>query len=293
MRQKYVFYHFPCNDGELAKIIWKTKYNDSIFIKWNHSEKEIAINILNNIKESSDIIFLDLCPTCDLSILHNYVVIDHHVNPIKNLNTYVEKNNFTNIKMYCDISKSGCMLTWNYLYNINNNNNINFPLIVHHIGNKDLWNFSDTNTEPYSIGYNNYLQCNKNNREDIIISLLNDDNLNLHDGFIKDGIKIIIDNITVAEKYFTNKKESIELVDDTIYNIIDISCNDSSMFKYLIDYAATEYNSADILRICNMENKEKCIYSLRSLKENITVDMIARKYGGNGHPKAAGYTITK
>ena len=63
------------------------------------------------------------------------------------------------------------------------------------------------------------------------------------------------------------------------------------MFKYLIDYAAGEYNDVDILRILHTEKDNKSVYSLRSLKENIFVDSIARKYGGNGHPKAAGYKI--
>ena len=286
MTLQYVFYHYPCNDGELAQIIWKTKYPDSIYIKWNHVEKEKVINIFNNIKEPSDIIFLDLCPYHDLPTIHNYTIIDHHNNPIKNINAYIEKHNFTNIKMYCDITKSGCMLTWNYLYADEKNNN--YPLIIHHIGNKDLWIFSDTNTEPYCIGYNN-----NNNNETIIMKLLKDDNLELHTEFIQSGIKIIIDNISKAEKYFNTKTFSFENIDNITYNIIDIKCHANNMFKYLIDYAAGEYPDIDILRILYSDNEDKSVYSLRSLTENTIVDSIARKYGGNGHPKAAGYTIYK
>ena len=43
------------------------------------------------------------------------------------------------------------------------------------------------------------------------------------------------------------------------------------MFKYLIDYAAGEYNTIDVLRILHTEKDNKCVYSLRSLKENIFV----------------------
>ena len=286
MSLMYVFYHFPCNDGELAKIIWELKYPKSIFIKWNHMEADIAIDFLNNIKEQSDIIFLDVCPSCILPSIHNYTVIDHHLNPINNMNKYIEKNNLTNVNMLCDVSKSGCMLSWEYCYDKKK-----YPIIVHHIGNKDLWNFNDINTEPYCIGYNNHLYANKNNREYIIKSLLISDTTCYHEMFISDGIKTIVDKITLAEQYFLEKTFSIETVDDINYNIIDINCDDSSMFKYLIDYAAGEFINIDILRILHTKKDNKTVYSLRSLKENIFVDGIARKYGGNGHPKAAGYTL--
>ena len=63
------------------------------------------------------------------------------------------------------------------------------------------------------------------------------------------------------------------------------------MYKYLIDHASSKYNDMDILRILHIKKTDRNIYSMRSLKDNIMVDNIARKYGGNGHPKAAGYTV--
>jgi len=287
----YVFYHFPCNDGELAKIIWSIKYPLSIFIKWNHMDKEKSIIALNNITEPSDIIFLDVCPDCILPKIHSYLIIDHHMNAINTMTQLIDKINASstdklNITMFCDTNLSGCMLTWKYF-----NSNASYPLVVHHIGNKDIWNFSDINTEPYSIGYNNYLKEHEYNREFIIKSLLISPTTFLHNYMIEDGIKIIVDKIMLAEQYFTEKVFSIETLDNTSYNILDIKCNDSTMFKYLIDYAAAEYTSVDILRIQHTVTSNKIVYSLRSLKEHVLVDGIARKYGGNGHPKAAGYTI--
>ena len=91
--------------------------------------------------------------------------------------------------------------------------------------------------------------------------------------------------------YIYHKNISNETVDGITYNIIDIECNDSTMYKYLIDHASLNYSNMDVLRVLHTKKEDRYVYSLRSLKYDIMVDGIARKYNGNGHPKAAGYTI--
>lgn len=281
-----VFYHFPCSDGEIAKIVWQMKYPNSSFHKWNYGKMEESLAILNNIVKPSDIIFLDCCP--NISLLpkeHSYTVIDHHENAINSMKESELFNQY-NIKMFCNILKSGCMLTWEYC-----NDNIDYPLTVKHIGNKDIWNFSDSNTEPYCIGFNEYLTSHIDvSRLFVIKRLLKKDTLALHEEFIVSGNKIIEEKKKNAIVYFTDMKQSNETIDDICYNIIDIQCDDSSMYKYLIDYAVCNYYLADVLRVLHTIKIDRHIYSVRSLKDHITVDNIARKYGGNGHVKAAGYT---
>ena len=51
--QTYVFYHYPCNDGELAQMIWKRKYPNTVFIKWNHTTIDNNVNELLAITEIS------------------------------------------------------------------------------------------------------------------------------------------------------------------------------------------------------------------------------------------------
>ena len=284
-----VFYHSPCNDGELAKIIWEMNNMNSIFYKWNHAYTEEACDILKNITEPSEIVFLDVCPKLELlPIIHKYHIIDHHKNAINSMKENLDLIKY-NITMHCDITKSGCMLTWNYC-----KPNLDYPLIVRHVGNKDIWNFSDNNTEPYCIGLNDYLDyynSSGNSRASIIKVLLNNDNLLLHEEIIKSGNKIIEKNKIKALEYFNIIAFNTETLDNITYNIIDIECTDSTMYKYLIDHASSKYNDMDILRILHIKKTDRNIYSMRSLKDNIMVDNIARKYGGNGHPKAAGYTV--
>ena len=279
-----VFYHFPCSDGEIAKNVWKIYYPDSIFYKWNHSDVEESLQLLKRINPHEYIVFLDVCPP--LKYLHKhrcYIIIDHHQNAIESMKSDVSFPDYK-IEMFCDISKSGCMLAWEYL-----NKNTCYPLLVKYVGNKDIWNFTDKNTEPYTVGYTDYISSFKNNERNLTNKILiNDDTHILHNQFIEKGIEIIKTKQLEAIVYFNNMKTVIETYDKE-YKIIDIECTDSSIYKYLSEHAMTF--DVDVLRILHTIKEDKKVYSVRSLRDDITVDNIARYHGGNGHPKAAGYTI--
>ncbi len=110
---------------------------------------------------------------------------------------------------------------------------------------------------------------------------------------IQEGNELIETYKDQAKKYFTDNiiKLTVETYDDITYNIIDIKCSEIHLYKYLIDVSYDYYDDQHILRILKEDNGNKKTYSLRSLYSNIKVDNIARYYGGNGHEKAAGYSI--
>lgn len=290
MTQYNVFYHFPCNDGEIAKLVWEQKYPQSKFYKWNHALLEQAITQLNKLhEEDTTIVFLDLCPSLDkLSKNHNYIIIDHHKNAIDEMNKNLSESNLYKIEMFCDTSKAGCMLVWDYCYNVLYQF---YPKIVHHIGRKDIWDFTDIDTEPYTSGYNLYLAKTSSTIRELKKKSLLNDNEPLHDLLIRLGEQNIIDLKIEAKQYFECITLSKETIDTIEYNILDINCSDSSIFKYVCEYAMAQYPSVDVLRILHLIKTDKNTYSLRSLRDHINVDGIARFYGGNGHPKAAGYTV--
>jgi hypothetical protein len=187
-------------------------------------------------------------------------------------NGFPEENNF-----------SGCILTWKYF------TPDELPSVVHHIGNKDVWDFSDPNTEEYCLGFNHYIKnFTEHKRLDFIRELLlNDKNDFL---FMNIGCNLMSEYIMQAKEVFNIF--SMDKFDDL--NIIDIKCSNTTLYKYLIEYAQKNkdlFNDADVLRILHTETDIQKVYSLRSLKDGIKVDCIARHFGGNGHEKAAGYFI--
>ena len=284
MEQYNVFYHFPCNDGELAKVIWETKYPESNFYSWDHKDIDKSIKILATLSNKIPIVFLDVCPSITLlSDDYNYIIIDHHENTVSTMKQNIELLKKDNITLHYDFKKSGCMLTWEYCYDTE------MPQMVKYIGSKDIWDFSNSNTEPYSLGYSSYLTMDIKLKFTIINILLQKPNYYLHNVFIKNGYDIIEEYRAEAKEYFNFYSLTTECIDNISYNIIDIVCSNNNIYKYLIEYAINQYSCTDVLRILHTSNINKT-YSLRSLKNNIRVDGIARFYGGNGHPKAAGYT---
>lgn len=291
----HVFYHFPCNDGELSRVIWEYFEPSSKFYKWYHNniEHEDDINIINNLPEKSNVVFLDLTPVGIINKLlntHNYIIIDHHKNPILSL---IEKKSTLpnyNILLYTqkgfpqNNNLSGCKLTWLYF---NKNNEIdNYPSVVYYTGNKDVWDFSDINTENYCLGLNSYIKNYDDTQRVIFLKdLLNHDDFDSK--FINIGSTLISSYKEQAKNIF--KDYNFDIFDKL--NIIDVKCSNTILYKYLIEFAEENFEDQDVLRILHSETNTKKTYSLRSLKEHVKVDEIARFYGGNGHEKAAGYTI--
>jgi hypothetical protein len=286
----YVFSHFPCNDGEVSRMVWQYFVPNSVFYGWKHNDTATNVKIIEDLPPNSDIVFLDLSPPLyTLPIHHNYIVIDHHKDAIITMRNNPKFGDYK-VKLYIENGfpennkLSGCMLTWMY------HSQDPFPSVVKHIGSKDVWDFSDPNTEPYIIGYNLALaKCESQDaRINFIMDLFEKERDN---EFINVGLPIIAEYKEKAITVFENVSYDSEVVGDTEYTIVEVKCTDYELFKYLIEYAE-EHIDMDVLRILHSTKDGKSNYSLRSIKKDVKVDGIARKYGGNGHERAAGYSIT-
>ena len=281
----YIFYHSPCPDGELAAAIWRRENQDANFIPYQHHMKEDAIKILGTLPAGTQVVFLDVCPTIeDLNGSLNYLIIDHHKDAVEKLNSFLMEFHPTNITLVADTTKSGCQLTWEFCHP-----DTQMPKSVIHIGNKDIWNWNNPDTEPFTLGYplfpNSAYPIER--MEEILC---------WDDEKVGQAIEIGKTKITEfrakAETYFS-EYYSTELTDGTrTFNVLSLDCPEYPLYKYILEHAKTckEYEGFDILRIVQEKDGKFC-YSLRAIK-NVTVDGVARHYGGNGHPKAAGYAVT-
>lgn len=265
------FYHSPCKDGEMSKMIWKYKHPKTVFFPWIHANEKENVHFLRKFK-NENIVFLDYCPKKEYLNSHNkYLIIDHHYNAINNM------EGTDNIKMFCDTERSGCMLTWDYLYP-----ETPYPISVYHIGQADIYNFVDADTEPFYISYKEY-DLNYNE----LINLTK--NSKTYQNIISLGIKkMAVYKLEALTCFYTSSTE-IEKLNNIEYKVVNIYCDRYHLYKYLIEIARVNFKDANVLKI--QKNKGKKIsYSLRSI-DGTSVDVIARKYAGNGHPLAAGYTI--
>lgn len=294
----YIFYHGRCPDGELSAAIFKRSniVTECEYIPWYHHNKENVYKIFEKINNNDVIYFLDVSPS--IEDVNNYIsnnkiiIIDHHKNAVESILSNLTEN----ITMNYDpnFKKAGCQLTWEYICNKTNTYEI-YPKPLKYIGDMDVWNFTDKNTEPFCLAYKEYFKFSEylesSERLKIMetILLLDNEFINI---IIERGNRMIKEYKKIAKKYFDIIDEEF-LFDENnnVFRALCIKCDYVKYFKYIIDYAQQNYKKTfDILRIeRNYDNKIS--YSLRILKDDKTVDSIARNYGGNGHPLAAGYSI--
>lgn len=290
----YVFYHGKCPDGELSAAIFKTSYlsKNSKFFPWYHHDKSKLYDTFTHINNEDTIYFLDVSPTPE--DIHKYfnnkkiIIIDHHKNQVEKVLSILDDN--IELTFDPEYKKAGCQLTWEYIYN-----DKPYPRPLKYIGGMDIWDFTDKNTEPFNIAYKEYFKfCDKLlplERIEIMSTILN-----LSDTFIdliiERGNIMISEYMETAKKYFEDTGELyLKDENDNKYKTLDITCDYVKYFKYIIDYAIINYQDYDILRLMRVYDGKTC-YSLRVIKNGLTVDSIARNYGGNGHPLAAGYSET-
>ena len=290
----YVFYHGKCPDGELSATIFKQSKLcvNCKYIPWYHHDKSNLHEIFSCLKTSDTIYFLDVSPTLEDIDNHfsnnKIIIIDHHKNAVEKILSI--SNDKIELTYDPEYKKSGCQLTWEYVYN-----NTLYPKPLKYIGDMDVWNFEDKNTEPFNIAYKEYFKfsdkLNSSERLEMMFTILNlnDEFINI---IIKRGSDMISEYRKIAETYFEDYGE-LELTDENNnkFKTLDITCDYVKYFKYIIDYAILNYQDYDILRLSRVYDNQVC-YSLRVIKDGLTVDSVARNYGGNGHPLAAGYSQT-
>ena len=269
------FYHNDMDGHCSGAIVYKymkeegVELLDSDFIEVNYSqpfpldkvsEDELVIIVDFSLEKIED--FRKL-----LELTPNVVWIDHH-------KTAIEK--YPESEFKCEgvrkIGEAACVLTWQYFYP-----GKTIPLAVDLLGDYDVWTFKYKNktenfqygvkiedTRPTSKIWEQWLDpwsmCDTEIENGAIIR-----------GYIKN-----VNSNTCKNWMFKSELEGYKVV----------CCNFSGQGLKLFDSVKEEF---DIMSTFTF-NGEKWVVSLFTKKDNIDVSEIAKKYGGGGHRKAAGFS---
>lgn len=295
-----IIHHFPCPDGELSAAIFKKEKigssNNCIFIPWLHEKKEeITECIIEKVKLGKyKVYFLDYCPSYQLlEDINDYVayvkVLDHHQAACLELIEILNNKPLSKVEMIFNNKKSGCQITWEY-FNLDKE----YPLAVKHIGNKDIWVWDDKDTEPFTNEYPVYFnlksELTPEERLDIYLQVLECSEEKFKRIVEKGLVNIIkmknecLKLLPFAELNIDFDKNGKEL------SIVDIPMKKYHLTKYITELVEVEYPEHQVLRL-KYDKPGKTVYSLRSLHKDIRVDLLAQKYGGNGHSAASGYNL--
>lgn len=229
----------------------------------------------------------EMCEQAELVVL-----IDHHKTAIDDLvaltdtGPAVAKDNFA---WYVDTDRSGAMLAWDYLFNIDlrTNNTIiptdpkykEPPLLLEYIQDRDLWKFKMQRSREISAAVFSYEytfeQWDKLMLGTSLVSMwaAGEAIERKHRKDIKELLNVCMYYDWIAGYHIPMANMPYTMASDACH-ILATEWKDGSMF------AATYYDT-----------KTHRVFSLRSTPEGMDVAKIAERFGGGGHEHASGFKI--
>lgn len=265
MKKIVVIYHSNCSDGfGGAWAAYKKLGDKATYIGAVH-QKPPPKGLKNKLVYFIDFVYPEAITKKIIKDNKAVVVLDHHVsaeNAVKLADDYVY-----------DIKHSGAVIAWKYFHP-----NKPIPRLLKHIEDQDLWSFKLPYTKEISTAIK-----------------FAEFNFKVWNKFVKD-----IDNPKIRKKYIERGRLLLDYRNDQIREL-SIKAYQVKFEGYKILAANAPYFFASQLGNILAEKQppfsiiwsqmgDEIKVSLRSGKK-VDVSKIAAKYGGGGHPKAAGFSI--
>ncbi len=266
----HIIYHKNCTDGlgaALAIRVWLKKRGEldqATFQTAQYGDPapdDVA---------GQDVFIVDFSyPREDLLTMYyqakNLTVIDHHVTAQETLADLD----------FCifDMNKSGCILTWEYLFP-----NLPPPPLFEYLQDRDLWKWELPQSQEVNAALRSYKPFLDEWEAFMTYGAIN--------RLKKEGIAILRYQQRQIEMVLSHKPWPMVEIDGT-----RVPCINSTT---LISEIGNELSKEFPFAACYFDtNDGKRVFSLRSNPDGANVADIAKKYGGGGHPRAAGFSVEK
>jgi len=256
-----IIYHADCSDGfGAAYAAWKLLGNRAEYYACKHgspppdiSGKAVAI---------LDFSFDNTTIKQMIEDSEGLIVIDHHKSAI------VELHDISNT--HFDMTKSGAMLAWEFFHPGKEP-----PKFIRYIQDRDLWKWELEYSKEFSAAFDmvpfDFEEFEK----------FEDDSV--FDDAVKRGSYILAYSKTVIKKV-------CEKASSRKYNDLDVLVVNSS--HWMSEIGARLSPDCDFAIIWYYDHEDRNIkVSLRAFHEHVDVSEIAKRFGGGGHKKAAGFQL--
>lgn len=277
-RDAVVIYHAHCNDGAMAAAIFMDEvgewYNDISYVGAGYN-----IGTVPDVQDK-EVYLLDFSYPKDtivgmLEQAHSVTVVDHHKDALAALEGI---SDFKFNMGYSSISQCGAENTYRML------NSGETPRVVKLIGDRDMWEFAYSETRAFTAGL-------------ALLDITPENMLN-----VLSWTDAQIDECAAKGSNILEYKQQLykdHIKQCTRYMVIGGCavpvCNANGAFASEIGEAMYDgiYRHSSFVATY-YDTAEKRCFSLRSRRgSGVFVDGIARQYGGNGHPHAAGFKVPR
>lgn len=221
--------------------------------------------------------------------------IDHHLTAMKDL-AGLEKE-YSTFRSYTDLNRSGAMLAWDFLHNIELDdaeeialevkpgNSMYYapPLLLDHIQDRDLWKFKLPNTRAISTSVFSHEYTFDNWDK-----LMSSDSVAL--------LQLTTAGAAIERKHHKDIAEFIKVC-KRLVNIGGMIVPVASIphaFRSDAGHAmAKDYLNGEYFAACYWDTETHRVFSLRSTEDGLNVATVAQGYGGGGHKNAAGFSVRR
>ena len=258
----FVIYHANCSDGfGAAYAAWKCLGNKATYHAARHGSS--PPDIINKNVAILDFSYDNATIRGMIEEANDLIVIDHHKSAM------IELHDISNTRF--DMTKSGAMLAWEFFHP-----GKECPKFIQYIEDRDLWKWE----LPYSKEFAAAFDMVPFEFEEFM--KFEDDSV--FDDAVKRGSFILAYSKTVVKKV-------CEKARPRKYNGLNVLVVNSS--HWMSEIGSRLSADCDFAVIWYYDHEERNIkVSLRSFHEHADVSEIAKKFGGGGHKKAAGFTLS-
>ena len=261
-------FHGNCLDGFSAA--WAVRHalaDDVAFYKGIHQQSPPDVTEL-------DVILVDFSYKKDvlldmLKVAASITILDHHVSAEKDLSELLEAGKINGL---FDMNKSGAMLAWEWF-----NPGLLAPVLINHVQDRDLWQFKLDGTKAINAALSSYAYDFE------VWDRLMDSDEEALEALKRDGDAI--------ERRL--QKDVAQLIAAGVRRMIiggyDVPVLNASS-AYVSD-AGHIMSIGEPFAACYWDHPDGRSFSLRSSEAGIDVAEVAKRYGGGGHEKAAGFTV--
>jgi len=266
--KKLCIYHGNCLDGFGAAWAVHHALGENItFYKGIHQQSPPDVTGL-------DVFLVDFSYKKEvleamLKIAASITILDHHISSEEDLRELLDNGEINGL---FDMSKSGAMLAWNWF-----NSDQQVPELIKHIQDRDLWQFKlDGSREinaalaSYPFDFEIWDKLMADNSGEL--EMLKRDGEAIERKLQKDVNDLIASGV---------RRMTIAGYDVPVLNAPSVYVSDAGHLM----------STGESFAACYWDHPDGRSFSLRSSDDGIDVAEVAKKYGGGGHKKAAGFTV--
>jgi len=273
--------HKACMDGLASAWVVNLHlpYTEIVFSSYNHEWKN---DLKNRLTQDDSIYFVDFCPEPeDMISLTNdgvsFTVIDHHDSAERKIREYDEKFKTEHMRWcHFDMEKCGSTLAWQYFQKLTKRENER-PKLLEYIEIADIWTWRNERDREIDCYIKAILPPHKSI----------DAFQNLVDTFDEDKAhnmgKMLYQRMQTEVRYTVSKSCLLDFDGQEI-----LSVNASQHFSEVGHELATRDEGGIGLIYIFMPENNQVKFSVRS-DSNGKANKFAAKFGGGGHPDAAGF----